>query len=647
MRMLGSHVDITERKIAEQQLTEKSFLLSESQRIGHIGTWSYEFSNNQIQWSDETYRIYGVSPHTFVPTSESFFNLVHPDDRAKMQELVRACQFGEKPEELEFRIVRTDGSIRTLSGRGELLSGNDSAPARMVGTVQDITERKQAEEKQARLVALLEATPDLVGIANADGLPLFINKAGRRAFGIKDDEDLSKIHILDFRPEWAIPIIQEAFQEAIRLGVWTGETVLLNRDGHEIPVSQVIVAHKSADNKVRFFSSIMRDLTEQKKLEEQVRQSQKMDAIGQLAGGVAHDFNNLLTVISGYSELLLVKVPINDPMRESIKAISEAGERAASLTRQLLAFSRQTVMESKILDLNTIVSDTEKMLRRLIGEDILLTAVLDPTISRVKVDPGQIGQVLMNLAVNARDAMPKGGKLTIETGNIKLDEMYVRMHPEVQAGRYVMLVMSDTGCGMTPLIKSHIFEPFFTTKGVGKGTGLGLAVVHGIIMQSGGHVEVYSEPNLGTTFKIYLPAVDEEIETSDKLYADNHLRGTETLLLVEDEESVRELVCLVLQTHGYKVVQANDGKEALRMLERHNVRIDLLVTDVVMPGMGGRELAEFLLPKFPQMKALYMSGYTDDAVVRHGILQAEIDFIQKPYSPHALLRKIRQVLDRK
>ena len=366
-----------------------------------------------------------------------------------------------------------------------------------------------------------------------------------------------------------------------------------------------------------------------------------------LFGRMAHDFNNLLTIISGYSEILLATLGSSDPMRESVRAISEAGERAASLTRQLLAFSRKTVLEPKVLDLNVVVRETEKFLRRLIGEDILLTAVLDPAISRVKVDPGQLGQVLMNLAVNARDAMPRGGKLTLETRNVELDQEYAQLYPEVRPGRYVLLSITDTGCGRTADVKAKIFEPFFTTKGVGKGTGLGLAVVLGIVKQSEGHVQVYSEPDIGTTFKLYFPAVEEEVSAPKGIDAGSGGRGTETVLLVEDEDGVRGLAVLVLQTYGYKVLAASNGKEALRLVEKRSGGIDLLVTDVVMPGMGGPELADALRPRFPQMKVLFSSGYTDDAVVRHGLLQEKVAFLQKPYTPLAFVKRVRQVLDEK
>jgi PAS domain S-box-containing protein len=383
-------------------------------------------------------------------------------------------------------------------------------------------------------------------------------------------------------------------------------------------------------------------------IEERLRQSQKMEAIGALAGGVAHDFNNLLTVITGHCELLQMTLPENDPNKRALGDIHEAARRAASLTRQLLAFSRKQMLEPKVLDPNEIVDNIEKMLRRLIGEDVVLTTVLSPGISAVKVDPGQMEQVVINLAVNARDAMPQGGRLTIETHNIELNEDYCRFHSDVKPGRYTLLSMTDNGCGMTPEVKRRIFEPFFTTKGPGKGTGLGLATVFGIVKQSDGHIQVYSEVGVGTCFKIYLPAVEAKTASpqSDRSVEPARM-GKETILLVEDEEGVRQVAKLILEKHGYKVLEANDGPKAITIAESLEGRIDLVLTDVVMPEMSGTQLTGLLRARHSGLKVLFMSGYTDDAMVRHGLIDAKAAFLHKPFSAIALAKKVREILDGK
>jgi PAS domain S-box-containing protein len=379
--------------------------------------------------------------------------------------------------------------------------------------------------------------------------------------------------------------------------------------------------------------------------EEQLRQSQKLEAVGQLAGGIAHDFNNLLTVIGGYSSILLNKLPQDSPFHLTVEEIKKASDRAAGLTRQLLAFSRKQILQPKILDLNTVVSDLDKMVRRLIGEDIDLSAITNPNLGKVKADPGQIEQVLLNLIVNARDAMPGGGKLTIETANVSLPSDYALSHGAA-GGRYVMLAVSDTGCGMDKQLQKRVFEPFFTTKASGKGSGLGLATVYGIVKQSDGHIWLYSEVGKGTCFKIYLPCVDENgADYANAAGVPLAPKGTETLLLVEDEDQVRQIVKAILEQQGYDVLAAANGEEALKLAEVHGPRLHLLMTDVVMPQMSGRELAEQLTGILPNLKVLYMSGYTDDAIVRHGLLDASLSFIQKPFDAASAARKVREVLD--
>ena len=391
-----------------------------------------------------------------------------------------------------------------------------------------------------------------------------------------------------------------------------------------------------------------RDVTDRRILEEQIVLSQKMEAIGRLAGGVAHDFNNILTAIGGYTDLLMADLASDDPRRSDVEEIYRATERAAGLTQQLLAFSRRQVLQPRVISLNALIPDLEKMLRRLIGEDILFATVLHPRLGNVRADPGKLEQVIVNLAVNARDAMPDGGRLTIETRNVELDESYAAEHPSVKPGRYIMLAVTDTGVGMDDETKARIFEPFFTTKARGKGTGLGLATVYGIVRQTGGHIWPYSEPGQGTTMRVYLPRVDEPADPIERPgdLAPEVLRGNETILLVEDEAPVRSVTRQLLERNGYTVLEAADGPAALALVnggsgERH---VDLLLTDVIMPGMSGRELANQLKARRPDLRVLFMSGYTDDAVVRHGMLEPGLAYLEKPFRPTALLRKVRDVL---
>jgi two-component system cell cycle sensor histidine kinase/response regulator CckA len=432
----------------------------------------------------------------------------------------------------------------------------------------------------------------------------------------------------------------------VRDGLWEGEGAFLHRNGCEIPVSMTLLGHKAANGEVDIFYTVSRDITEKKRLEAQFLQSQKMETVGQLAGGIAHDFNNLLTVINGMSELVLAEVGTDVPMHADVQEILHAGQRAATLTHQLLAFSRQQILEPRVLNFNTVVAGTESLLRRLLGEDIDLVVALTPDVGHVKVDPGQIEQVITNLAVNARDAMPRGGHLTIETRNVKADEDYARQHGMVvPPGSYTMLAVSDSGVGMDEATRARIFEPFFTTKGPGKGTGLGLSTVYGIVKQSHGFIWADSEVGRGTSFRIYLPQVTEAAGSDRPAPAVVSSSGTETILLVEDNAGLRKLATRLLARAGYTVLGAATGEEALLVLERHDAPVHLLLTDVVMPGMSGRDLAERLAQTRPGMKVLYMSGYTSDTIVRHGVLDGKVPFLNKPLTAAALLRKVREVLD--
>ena len=511
-----------------------------------------------------------------------------------------------------------------------------------------IVRRRQEEAlrvSEARYRSLVESAVYGIYRSTVDGKFLDVNPALVKMLGYGS---VDEVVALDLARDIYVDCEQRAalIREYKNNGVMgTSELRWRRKDGRPITVRVSGTPFKNDRGETLGFEMIAEDITERRALEDQLRQSQKMEAVGRLAGGIAHDFNNLLTVIKGYSELVLDEIRPADPLRNEVEEIKRAADRAASLTRQLLAFSRQQVLAPKVLDLNSIVHDMDKLLHRLIGEDIDLFTVLEPGLGRVKADPGQVEQVIMNLAVNARDAMPLGGKLTIETTNVDLDENYARDHVSVKPGSYVMIAVSDTGTGMTEKVSSRIFEPFFTTKEVGKGTGLGLSTVYGIIKQSGGYVWVYSEVGIGSTFKVYLPRVDSPAEAVPALSSQPVRRGTETVLLVEDEDGVRALVRQILHKHGYNVLESRHGGEALLMCERHQGKIDMLLTDVVLEQMSGRELAERLLKLRPEMKVLYVSGYADDAIVHHGVLNAGVAFLQKPFTTESLARKIRYVLD--
>jgi two-component system cell cycle sensor histidine kinase/response regulator CckA len=509
--------------------------------------------------------------------------------------------------------------------------------------------RRQAEEALTKrdlyFRSLIENAQDVIAVIDFRGDILFVSPAIERILGHPPDEYVGKSAFELIHPEDAAGV-QAALRRAVD-DAKLPQTVLLrirhaDDSWHTLEgIGKVLADEGSSQLVVN-----LRDVTESRALEQQLRQAQKMEAVGRLAGGIAHDFNNLLTAILGYSDLLLIHMTEDDPKRESLLEIRKSGERAAALTRQLLAFSRKQVLRPQVLDLNAVISEMEKILRRVIGEDLSLRTRLAEDLGTVKADPGQIEQVILNLAINSRDAMPTGGKLTIETANVDLDDAYVMAHAVVRPGRYVMIAVSDTGIGMDAETKSHLFEPFFTTKTPGKGTGLGLATAYGIVKQSDGYIWVYSEPGQGTTFKIYLPRVEEIVEPKPASPSTSLLpAGSETILLVEDEEGVRRLVRTILGAQGYTVLEATDGAAALGLLERHDGPIHLVLTDVVMPGLSGPELSCRVADIRPAARVLFMSGYTEDAMIRHGVLAKGTILLEKPFTPSSLLRKVREVLD--
>jgi two-component system, cell cycle sensor histidine kinase and response regulator CckA len=515
----------------------------------------------------------------------------------------------------------------------------------------DVTSRKLQEEALAaseeRFRLLSRATSDAIWDWDLLTNSVWWNEGFGVLFGYSQDEVgttvsswTDRIHPDD--KSWVIPDIYAAIENGDE--VWSGEYRFLRKNGrYAVVLDRGHIIRDSEGRAVRMIGG-MTDLTDKKHLEAQLYQSQKMESIGQLAGGIAHDFNNLLTIIAGYSELLLAMFPTGDEKRQMLAQIHDAGERATNLTRQLLAFSRKQVLVPRVLDLNQTIDDIRRMLGRLIGEDIKIIVTLRPDVWRIKVDPGQLEQVIINLSINARDAMPRGGILTLETLNESISPRHGGDRMEVLPGRYVSFRVSDTGCGMTPEVMEHIFEPFFTTKESGKGTGLGLATVFGIVKQSGGHIEVESETGKGTCVTILFPATFEA-DGPDSSTPSSVVKGGETILLVEDEPGVRGIARLALESQGYRVLEAENGKSGKTLCEKHGEEISIVVTDVVMPGMSGREMVESIRLRNPQVKILYMSGYTDDVVVRAGVIDQSDAFIEKPFSPLTLARKVREVLD--
>ncbi|MGB7621271.1 MAG: PAS domain S-box protein [Terriglobia bacterium] len=548
-----------------------------------------------------------------------------------------------------FEIHNTKGRRAFDETDVELLQGLSASAAGALENAQILIERTRAESETAHqktlFQQLFENAPAAIALLDEHDRILQVNKGFETLFQFSPDELFGK--------QINETVVSEDFsQEASLLSsrVLHGETVELQstrcrKDGSLIPV-QIYGVPIVIDQRQMGIYGMYVDLSESKRLEEQFRQAQKMEAVGRLAGGVAHDFNNLLTAIMGYSELLLMRFDASDPARKNAEEIKKAGERAASLTRQLLAFSRRQILQPQVMDLNTVVSGMEKLVRRLIGEDVDLRLGLQVPLGNVKADPGQVEQVILNLVVNSRDAMPHGGKLTIETQNIVLQEEYAWKNPGAKPGDYVMLAVSDTGDGMSAEVQSHLFEPFFTTKEKGKGTGLGLSTVYGIVKQSNGYISAESAEGLGTTFRVYLPRVEEMVvNVKTPVVPEEQLAGEETILLVEDEQAIRGLIITMLRMKGYRVLEASNGQEALQIFEGIEDPIDLVITDVVMPKMSGSELASRIVAVTPETKVLFVSGYSEEAVLYEGGFDPGTAFLQKPFSPDSLARKVREVLD--
>jgi PAS domain S-box-containing protein len=649
--------DVTERRHAEETLRRERFLVDTL--MEHVPDFIYfkDAESRFLRINRAFAQRVGLGdPAEAVGKTD--FDLFSPDHAEAAwkdeQEIIRS---GRPVLNLEERETWPDRPSAWVSTTKMPLRDADGRVVGTFGISRDITERKEAQlalqDSETRFRTAFMTVADAHYIATRDeGLILEVNDRFESVFGYRRDEALGRTSLelgLYVNPDDRKRMLAELRSQ----GQVRELEILARRKGGDIIPVQISVSELRMGDQPLILG-VVRDLSEQKRagealrdLEEQFRQAQRLEAVGRLAGGVAHDFNNILTAISGYTELLLEDFRGNDPRRADLEEIRSAAQRAAALTRQLLAFSRKQVLQPQVLDLNEVVRALEKMLRRLIGEDVELAFRSADRLGAVRADPGQLEQVILNLAVNARDAMPHGGQLTLETANVVLDEAYAREHADTNPGPYVMLAVSDTGTGMSPEVQSHIFEPFFTTKELGKGTGLGLATVHGIVTQSGGRVQLYSEPGHGTTFKIFLPRVEPTAEAAEAAPPTPVEGGRETVLVVEDDAAVREVVAKSLGNRGYTVLRAPDGRTALELAQVRAGKVDLLLTDIVMPGITGRELAQTLAAQHPRLRVLYMSGYTDDAVVRHGVLEEGVPFLQKPFTSDTLALKVREVLDRR
>ena len=720
----GISRDISEHKRAEEALAEERRKLKEAESLGRFGHWEYDVGTQKITWSDEAYVLYNRDPSLGPPTAEEEAGYYSPEQAKFLHDYgARAIQTGER---------FTYDLVANVPGRGMVHFSASMQPlkddrgriVKLFGTIQDITERKRAEEERERTLRwqqgvstvqqsllamepledkLRMVTEGIVRLFDADFARIWLIRPGDLCegdcihAGAREGPHACRfrdrcLHLMassgrythtDGKVHRRVPfgcykigrvasgkdhkfVTNDAQNDPrVHDREWARELGLVSFAGYQLRapgeetlgVLALFAKHPIVSGEDAILDGLSSAVAlavrramavdAQRITGAQLVQAQKMESVGRLAGGVAHDFNNLLTVVSLYSQLALNSLDATHPLRHDLEEIRKAGERAAALTRQLLAFSRRQVLEMRVLNLNDVLDGLAKMLPRLLGEDIAVEMSLAPDLGRTRADPGQIEQVVVNLAVNARDAMPDGGTLTIETSNVTLDERYAREHAEAIPGDYVLLAVSDTGTGMTAEVKTHLFEPFFTTKGVGKGTGLGLATVYGIVKQHQGHISVYSEPGQGTTFKVYLPRAKEEAEVSaPTVKATSMPRGSETVLVAEDEWAVRGIALRVLKELGYTVLEAVNGTEALRVALAQGQKLDLLLTDVIMPEMNGKALAERLTVLWPGLKVLFVSGYTGETIARQGILGEGRAFLPKPFSPEALARKVREVLDR-
>ena len=652
-------LDITERKRAEAELLKYSQRLKLATDSGKFGIWDWNVKDNVMVWDDRMFELYGITRETFPNNVDAWMNGLHLDDKKRAIDESNAALAGEKEFDTFFRVLHPDGTVKFLKANAMIIRDHDGKAIRMIGINRDVTEQNKAEEalraSEERYRHLFNINTDaiFVHLGPSGGLPgrfVEVNDVACKRLGYAREE-LLQMSPPEIDAPHTLAEVPKIMEQLIQNGHISWEGIHLTKDGLNVPVE---ITNRLFDYcGTQMILSSARDITERKQAEEereklhsQLNHAQKIESIGRLAGGVAHDFNNMLGVILGYAKMAMDKIDHNHPIFNNLSEIHNAGLRSADITRQLLAFARKQTIAPKVIDLNPSIEGILKMLRRLIGADVALLWKPGNDLWTVKVDSSQLDQILANLCVNAQDAISDVGTITIETSNFVFSEEYCKKGVYFVAGEYVMLAVSDTGCGMDKTILENIFEPFFTTKDIGKGTGLGLATVYGIVKQNNGFINVYSEPGRGTTFKIYLPRhISNMDEAKTEETSNPEEGGNETILLVEDEPTILNMTSTMLQRLGYSVTAAGTPGEAIQIVENFDDKIDLLITDLIMPEMNGKNLSEKLLIKQPKMQILFMSGYTANVIAHRGVLYEGVNFIQKPFSKKDLAAKVRMILN--
>ncbi|MCL5735020.1 MAG: PAS domain S-box protein [Actinobacteria bacterium] len=646
--------DISKRVAIEAELRESEARLVQAQAVAHVGNWELDLPTRMMWASAEALRIYGLETRPSDFTHKLARTVPLPQEHARLDKALGDLVGDGAPYDLEFRIKRpSDGAIRLIHSTAELIRDESGAPHRVVGIIEDVTERRRAEEMLRLTKYSVDHAADAVLWSDADGRLIFVSESTSHSLGYTSEALLS-MTLFDINPTLTAERLARNRETLKRTGASRFETVHRTKQGREFPVE--VSLNLMTYEGVEYHCAIARDVSDRRQAEaalreseERLQQSQKMEAVGQLAGGIAHDFNNLLTAIIGYSEMVLADETIRTlPTWSDVCQIRAAAERAGGLTRQILAFSRRQALRPSVVSLNDILTGLEPLLRRTLGEDVELLSRQEAGLALVEVDRHQFEQVLMNLAVNARDAMPLGGRLVFETGNVEIGENNGLLQPDMKPGDYVMLTVADTGIGMDMETASHVFEPFFTTKSPGEGTGLGLSTVYGIVRQSGGSIDIRSEPGVGTTFRVFLPRAARTVPEAPGTGAEEEpFLGSETILVVEDDAALRSLVFRVLEAYGYTPLMAEDADGALKILEDGECRVDLLLTDIVLPGrLRGDVLAQRAVIIRPGLPVLHMSGYTSGADLGTEGLQEGVNFIAKPFTPEKLAKMLRAVLDR-